>query len=100
MNTDCAAQQYIPTFIERVGWKLFPRSEAACVTLPDLPSKPIKDGLVCDVHVELSFIDRLRALWSGRIVVYARTSCENVIGENKTNTGVWVKPPKYLERHQ
>lgn len=85
---------YVPQWQEKLGWKLFPNSYTE---MPGIPK--MKDCLVCYVTVHLSWLDRLRMLISGKLEVTAKTTTENVIGENFTNTGVSVRPPAWLDRH-
>jgi hypothetical protein len=85
---------YVPQWHEKLGWKLFPSHH---IDLPEMPNR--KDGLICHVTVQLSWLDRLRMLISGKLEVTAKTATENVIGANVTATGVSVIPPTWLRRH-
>jgi len=92
--SDCYALVYVPQWQEKLGWKLFPSNH---IDLPEMPNR--KDGLICHVTVQLSWLDRLRMLISGKLDVTAKTATENVIGANVTATGVSVIPPTWLQRH-
>ena len=85
---------YVPQWQEKLGWILFPSNH---IDLPEMPNR--KDGLICHVTVQLSWLDRLRMLISGKLEVTAKTATENVIGANVTATGVSVIPPTWLQRH-
>lgn len=90
MNTTL---EYIPTRRERIGWRLFPARHC------DIPDKPgMRDCVVTRTTADLSFIDRLRVLVSGRIEVQAKTATENVVGAHATNAEFSVRPPSWLCR--
>lgn len=78
---------------ERLGWRLFPN--AHCFS-PDLEGG--RDGIVSRVRCELSFMDRLRLLISGRIEVWVKTTTENEVGRHATNSSISVRPPDWLDR--
>src|SRR5690348_2521342 len=67
------------TWKDKLRCKLFPPQYC------DLPEAPPthKDVLVCRVTSELSWLDRLRVLATGRLQVESRTVTENVIGDHK-----------------
>jgi hypothetical protein len=92
-NDDCGAVQYFPQWQERLGWRLFPSNH---IDSPEMQNA--RDVFVCKTVANLSFIDRLRVLISGKILVTTKTTTENVIGENITASGVTVLPPPYLDR--
>lgn len=73
--------------------KLFPPQHCE---LPEAPATH-KDVLICKVVSELSLIDRLRVLFSGRVRVESRTVTENVIGDHKTNSIFVALPPKWWD---
>jgi hypothetical protein len=54
---------------------------------------------VCRTKVELSFLDRLRVLITGRIEIETRTSTENVIGKSATASTFTALPWKWMERN-
>lgn len=86
MNT---AQEYIPTRRERLGWRLFPSRHC------DMPKgMGFRDGIITEVTVGLSFADRVRALFSGRIRVVSKTATGNLVGHYETNAVAHVEPPK------
>lgn len=64
--------------------KLFPINY--CL-LPDAP-KEYKDVLVTITRIELSFLDRLRILWNGKVEVQTKTVTENLIGGCITSNSV------------
>lgn len=90
MNT---TQEYIPTHRERIGWRFFPSRHC------DIPDKPgMRDCVVTRTTTDLSFLDRVRVLISGRIEVQSKTATENVIGDHATNAEFCVRPPSWLSR--
>lgn len=92
-NIHCRVMEYIPQWQEKIGRKLFP---ASYIEWPEMEGA--KDGLHCDITVELSMLDRIRVLFSGKLEVTAKTATENLLGAHKTVTGVRVLPPFYLDR--
>lgn len=82
------------TWRDKLRCKLFPPQHCE---LPEAPATH-KDVLVCKVFSELSMIDRLRVLITGRIKVETRTVTENVIGDTKTNSVFSALPPKWWSR--
>ena len=94
MKTENTVLEYHSTRLERLGWYLFPN------TLCDMPDKPgMRDCLVTRTKVELSFVDRLRVLVSGRIQVETKTATKNVVGAQETNAAFVVKPPAWMDPH-
>lgn len=85
--------EYCATRREQIGWRLFPRR---WIDLPELPA--MRDCIVTTTTAELSFIDRLRVLVSGRIEVQAKTATENVVGATATGAVFNVCPPSWLSR--
>lgn len=96
-NTSNYCVAYNSTFLERIGWKLFPSKH--CEMPPPKEGCLMGDGLVCRTEVQLSIIDRLRALVSGRVRVETKTSTENVLGWNSTNAVGFVAAPFFLDPH-
>ena len=89
---DCAIG-YPITWKDRLRWKLFPANHV------DLPIAPVKykDCFNCRVTAELSFLDRVRILFSGRLVVETKTVTENEIGGHLTSSTIFPLAPKFLE---
>lgn len=87
------AMCYQPQRREQLGWKLFPQRH---LDLPEM--KGAKDVLVCYVDAELSFLDRIRILISGRARVSVKAATENVIGNCTSASMFCVKPPTWLDR--
>ena len=89
------AQIYVPTLMEKIGWKLFPSK------IPDDPDPESKarDMIVTRTTINFSFADRLRILVSGRVEVESRTATENEIGGHRTTACSSVRPPKLLTRN-
>lgn len=83
---------YQPTWIDRLRWKLFP------VEVCDIPDIPAKDCLIVRTEVRLSFIGRIQAFFSGRVMVETKTVTENVIGNATTASCSYVKAPKFIDR--
>lgn len=96
-NNDCGCVEYTPTLLERIGHKLFPQP------FPNYPEDaPIdhitRDCVVTRVDTDISIIDRLRILVSGRVQMEARVNTENIVGSTTTAATFSVKPPRFLER--
>jgi hypothetical protein len=91
------AQEYVPQFWEKVGWRLFPQRHTEA---PDATAAGIqaKDCLTIRTEVHLSWLDRIRVIVSGRLRVESKTITENRLGGLSTNSGASVRPPKFLER--
>lgn len=83
---------YKSTFWERLGWRLFRRKHI------DMPDVPGRDCLVVVSTVSISWLDRLRILFSGRAQVTSKTVTENIIGQNTTVSVFNALPPKFMER--
>lgn len=84
---------YTPQWQEKIGNKLFP---PVYVEPPELPIQ--KDVIHCATVINFSIIDRIRILISGEVNVVSKTSTENKVGNCKTNSGVFISPPKFLKR--
>jgi hypothetical protein len=89
----CGAVEYVPQWQEKIGWKLFPPNY---VESPDLMEA--HDCVHTTVHVEFSFLDRLRILFSGKVKVEVRTTTENLVGNCVSASIAFPKPPPWLER--
>lgn len=88
--------QYRPQWQERLGWKLYPQKH---IDAPELPKGMTKGDVVfCNVNTELSFLDRIRLLISGRCSVSVKTSTENCAGKVVSAAAFNVCPPKWLDR--
>jgi hypothetical protein len=76
------------TWRDKLRCKLFPPRY-------DEPQWPVPfdavegDGLVIRTYVHLSFLDRLRVLFSGKLHVCSKTSTEHVIGNHKTTSSAF-----------
>ncbi len=82
------------TWKDKLRCKLWPPQHCE---LPEAPATH-KDVLVCRVTSELSMLDRLRVLVTGRIRVESRTVTENVIGDHKTKSVFAALPPRWWDR--
>jgi hypothetical protein len=71
------------TWRDKLRGKCFPRKDHL-LEWPDLQGYPTADFLSIRTTTHLSFIDRLRVLVSGKLVVSTKTTTQFVIGENKT----------------
>lgn len=82
------------TWKDKLRCKLWPPQHC------DLPEAPPthKDVLVCRVTSELSWLDRLRVLVTGRIRVESRTVTEHEIGDHKTKSVFTALPPRWWDR--
>ncbi len=95
MQTDhCYSVEYIPTFLERIGRKLFP----AALREEPKELKVQRDAVISNVTVALGFSDRMRVLFSGRLFVNIRTVTENEVGNHSTAAVAYPLPPKFLTR--
>lgn len=90
------AMEYIPTFREKIGHKLFPSKMPEYPTNHPQPS--YADALIIKSTIHLSFVDRLRALVSGKVRLETRTVTENVLGVHTTASVGYVEPPDFLCR--
>src|SRR5882762_7071411 len=84
---------YNADWAERIRWRLFPN---AMVDNPEMHGG--HDCIVSRVRVELSFLDRLRVLISGRAEIVVKTTTENVVGWAETNSSFSARPPRWLSR--
>lgn len=68
------------TWRERLRFKLFP------VSYCELPAAPAtyQDCVVCRTFVAFSFLDRLRVLLTGRVIVETKTVTEHIVGASLT----------------
>jgi hypothetical protein len=82
------------TWKDKLRVKLFPPQHC------DVPEAPahFEDALVCRVVAELSFVERLRVLASGRLQVETKTITEHTIGGHKTQSAFCTLPPKWWKR--
>lgn len=71
---------------ERLRYKLFP---SRFVPLPEAPAH-FKDVLECQTCSVLDWLDRLRVLVTGKIVVKTRTVTEHTIGQSVTSSVCYV----------
>lgn len=78
------------TWKDKLRWRFFP---ARHVDLPQAP-KTYKDMLVCRVTCQLSMLDRIRVLISGRLMVESKTVTENEIGKHITASVAYPLPIK------
>lgn len=85
--------RYVPRRLEKLGWRLFPHRHCEA---PELPG-PCRDCSITRVTVCLSFIDRIRLLLTGRLLVEVKTSTEHEIGESATTSAAYVDAPKFLQ---
>ena len=92
-GTTGSVSEYVPQWQEKVGWMLFPRRHAE---MPELVG--MKDGIVHRITINLSFVDRIRFLFSGWMMVDVKTATEGKIGQHRTATVASVIPPKCLSR--
>lgn len=82
------------TWRDKLRSKLFPFKPCH---VPDAPPE-FHDALICRVTAELSFMDRLRVLASGRMSFEAKTVTENRIGRHMTAASACPLPTRFLER--
>lgn len=58
-----------------------------------------QDCLYINTVTSFDFLDRIRILISGKVILNSKTTTETVIGEHVTNVAVWPAPPKFLTRN-
>lgn len=96
INSDCCMTVIPANLFQRLGYRLFPQRR---IEWPEPPEgETAKDGLHHEITIELSFIDRLRVLFSGRAMVRSRILTENVIGRFITVDSFSSLPPKFMDR--
>lgn len=87
LNSEGASPQMPPmTWRERLRNRLFPYKHCFA---PDA-NPDYKDTLTCRTTAVLSFGDRLKLLFTGRLTVVTCTVTENEVGENVTNSICYV----------
>jgi hypothetical protein len=86
--------QFTPTFLQRIGYKLFPHRGCE---MPVESLKVCRDGIICKVKCSVSFMDRVRILFTGRVEVDVLTATENEVGACKTESSFNVLPLKILQ---
>lgn len=69
-----------PTLGDRIRSKLFPERAIAN------PEMEHRDVFVCRTECRFSWIDRVRILLTGKVMVETRTATENEIGAHKTKS--------------
>lgn len=83
---------YQPTWVDRLRWKLFPMETC------DIPDIPARDCVIVRSRYRLSFLGRLRVLFSGRIEVETKTATENIVGACESSSCLNVKAPRFIDR--
>lgn len=85
-----------PTWKDNLRWKLFPSRHC------DLPEAPAtyKDVLMCRTWVTLGWIDRLRMVLTGHLLVETRSVTEHKVGNSITRSACYVLPPRWLQRRK
>lgn len=81
------------TWRDRLRMKLYPPDYAIT---PDAPPAH-KDVLISHCFGEISMLDRIRILISGRVKVESRTVTENIIGACVSNTKIYALPPRWAD---
>lgn len=90
------AIEHVPTWRDRLRWKLFPRSMCDLPEVP--PQTATKDCITIHTVAELSLGDRLRVLFSGRLEVTTRTVTEHEVGNSITSSVAFPLGPRWMER--
>lgn len=81
------------TLKDKIRWKLFP---TRFCYLPET-SIIYKDVVTIRSYTNLSLIDRLRVLITGRIATESKTVTENEVGNCTSKSVLYILPPKILE---
>jgi hypothetical protein len=79
------------TWLQRLGIKLFPSKYCE---LPEM--EYTGDYVVSYTEIEVSFIDRIKLLFSGRCKTIVKTATEHTVGKTMSNSTFYVEPPKFL----
>jgi len=79
------------SWLERLKWRLYPQQ---AVEWPK-ECQDDMDGLYIGTVVELSFLDRLRVLASGRLRVVTTTVTEGKLGKHTTFSMASPEPPTW-----
>jgi len=68
--------------------------------VPQVPDAPgdYADCIHHEVEVHLSWLDWLRVMFSGRLVVESRIVCEHQVGKTVASSVSYPLPPKIIER--
>lgn len=90
-----SSESWKVTWRDKIRWKLFPGKH---VDVPDELMVSHKDMLVMRTTVCLSFVDRVKLLFTGKLAVQHKVVTENIIGHHISFSTVNVLPPKFLER--
>lgn len=79
---------------ERLWAKLLPTNYCS---LPEAPAT-YQDCVVCRTVVGLSFVDRVRVLLTGYLIVDTKTVTENIVGDTRTSSIAYpARKPKPLK---
>lgn len=90
------AVEYRANWQDKIARRLFPQRHCE---MPKWFGKTYPaDGLHVGITIEISFVDRVRILLTGRAIISSKTLTENLIGNHVTNSSVSVLPWKFLER--
>lgn len=81
------------SIVEKITRKIFPWHH---VDIPEMDGT--KDGIRIDSTITLSFVDRVKVLFTGRIYHRAWIATENTIGRHKAESKAWPMRPTFLER--
>lgn len=84
------------TWRDRLRWKLFPAQYRPYEDLPD----GFEDAIYINVTTCFSWVDRIRILFSGRILSNLVVPCEKAPGKTMSSALTHVLPIKALEWRQ
>lgn len=70
------------TWRDRLRFRLFP---SRVCSLPEAPAS-YKDCVVTTTHVQFDWLDRIRVVLTGHVVVQTRTVAENIVGGTRTSS--------------
>ena len=90
----CAVASQKITWKDKLRWKLFPLAHIEYRKSDSF----YKDFVHTYATISLSFTDRIRVLFTGRMYYQVRVLTENIVGECSTNSCAHVLPPTILER--
>ena len=87
------------TPIERIGRFLFPSKHIPfdAIEFPKDVNPNDGDVVHVDLTVKLSFVDRIRILFSGRLFTEVRIVTREHVNTHQTLAESYVKPPEFAE---
>lgn len=86
--------EYKPTLWDRFGFKFYPDPELTNWRFQEPPEDGFIDGTMCsEVHVRVSWADRLRLLLTGHVALKVYTKTDVEVRRVKSRSQFAVLPP-------